>query len=151
MNVFKHQTKLYWCDVHCKYSLINLYHFDRLFVLQKLQTSKFDARRKFKLAILFVRAMIRIQRLRFTPEPLSIEAARCDPYRIKILRKVSFWHQFLICRSLRVVFRWSTVALFGCTATGWRRARAKTGLRYSKIPQKRISSKFTWPISAGNV
>lgn len=54
----------------------------------KLQTSKFDARRKFKLAILFVRAMVRIQRLRFTPEPLSIEAARCDPYRIKILRKV---------------------------------------------------------------
>ncbi|XP_066144224.1 phosphorylase b kinase gamma catalytic chain, skeletal muscle/heart isoform isoform X2 [Euwallacea fornicatus] len=54
----------------------------------KLQISGFDARRKFKMAILFVRAMVRIQRLRFTPEPLSIEAARCDPYRIKMLRKV---------------------------------------------------------------
>ncbi|ERL95011.1 hypothetical protein D910_12282 [Dendroctonus ponderosae] len=54
----------------------------------KLQASHFDARRKFKLAIMFVRAMIRIQRLRFTPEPLSLEAARGDPYRIKILRKV---------------------------------------------------------------
>ncbi|KAH1018332.1 phosphorylase b kinase gamma catalytic chain, skeletal muscle/heart isoform isoform X2 [Dendroctonus ponderosae] len=54
----------------------------------KLQASHFDARRKFKLAIMFVRAMIRIQRLRFTPEPLSLEAARGDPYRIKILRKI---------------------------------------------------------------
>ncbi|XP_050292849.1 phosphorylase b kinase gamma catalytic chain, skeletal muscle/heart isoform isoform X2 [Anthonomus grandis grandis] len=54
----------------------------------KLHTSGFDARRKFKMAILFVRAMVRIQRLRFTPEPLSLEAARCDPYRIKLLRKI---------------------------------------------------------------
>ncbi|KAL1502702.1 hypothetical protein ABEB36_007809 [Hypothenemus hampei] len=54
----------------------------------KLHTSRFDARRKFRMAILFVRAMVRIQRLRFTPEPLSLEAARCDPYRIKILRKI---------------------------------------------------------------
>uniref|UniRef100_A0AAR5Q7E5 phosphorylase kinase n=1 Tax=Dendroctonus ponderosae TaxID=77166 RepID=A0AAR5Q7E5_DENPD len=60
----------------------------------KLQASHFDARRKFKLAIMFVRAMIRIQRLRFTPEPLSLEAARGDPYRIKILRKFPIF----ICR-----------------------------------------------------
>ncbi|XP_030754974.1 phosphorylase b kinase gamma catalytic chain, skeletal muscle/heart isoform [Sitophilus oryzae] len=54
----------------------------------KLQTSKFNARRKFKLAILFVRAMVRIQRLRFTPEPMSVDTARTDPYRIKLLRKI---------------------------------------------------------------
>ncbi|XP_076255595.1 phosphorylase kinase gamma isoform X3 [Rhynchophorus ferrugineus] len=54
----------------------------------KLQTSKFNARRKFKMAILFVRAMVRIQRLRFTPEPLSVDTARTDPYRIKLLRKI---------------------------------------------------------------
>lgn len=54
----------------------------------KLQTSSFDARRKFKMAILFVRAMVRLQRLRFTPEPLSLETARTDPYRLKILRKI---------------------------------------------------------------
>lgn len=33
--------------------------------------------------------MVRIQRLRFIPEPLSIDVAREDPYRIKLLRKVS--------------------------------------------------------------
>lgn len=36
-----------------------------------------------------VRAAIRIKRLRFTPEPLSVGVARVDPYRIKILRKVN--------------------------------------------------------------
>lgn len=35
-----------------------------------------------------VKAMIRIKRLRFIPEPLSIDVAKCDPYRIKNLRKV---------------------------------------------------------------
>ncbi|XP_060533371.1 phosphorylase b kinase gamma catalytic chain, liver/testis isoform isoform X1 [Cylas formicarius] len=54
----------------------------------KLQQSKFNPRRKFQMAILFVRAMIRIQRLRFTPEPLSLDTARIDPYRVKLLRKV---------------------------------------------------------------
>jgi phosphorylase kinase gamma subunit len=33
--------------------------------------------------------MIRIQRLRFTPEPLDFEEAMRDPYRVKVLRKVS--------------------------------------------------------------
>lgn len=32
--------------------------------------------------------MIRIQRLRFTPEPLDFEEAMRDPYRVKVLRKV---------------------------------------------------------------
>lgn len=83
-------SKLIHVDVTCMQRFVDWPVSQSQFVPQKLQTSKFDARRKFKLAILFVRAMVRIQRLRFTPEPLSIEAARCDPYRIKILRKVSF-------------------------------------------------------------
>lgn len=32
--------------------------------------------------------MIRIQRLRFTPEALDFEEAMRDPYRVKVLRKV---------------------------------------------------------------
>jgi phosphorylase kinase gamma subunit len=52
--------------------------------------SQFNARKKFQFAILCVRAMIRIQRLRYTPEPLDIEEALRDPYRVKVLRKVSF-------------------------------------------------------------
>jgi hypothetical protein len=43
----------------------------------------------FQYAILCVRAMVRIRRLRYTPEPLSMDVARVDPYRIKVLRKVS--------------------------------------------------------------
>ncbi|KAI4455029.1 ovarian-specific serine/threonine-protein kinase lok-related [Holotrichia oblita] len=58
------------------------------FHTMRLQQRKFDARQKFKLAILVVRAMVRLQRLRFTPEPLSVTVAKSDPYRIKILRKV---------------------------------------------------------------
>lgn len=50
---------------------------------------QFNARKKFQFAILCVRAMIRIQRLRYTPEPLNIEEALRDPYRVKVLRKVS--------------------------------------------------------------
>lgn len=50
--------------------------------------SQFNARKKFQFAILTVRAMIRIQRLRYTPEPLDIEEALRDPYRVKVLRKV---------------------------------------------------------------
>ncbi|KAE8746938.1 hypothetical protein FOCC_FOCC006358 [Frankliniella occidentalis] len=53
-----------------------------------LKACAFNARKKFQFAILVVRATIRIKRLRFTPEPLSVGVARVDPYRIKILRKV---------------------------------------------------------------
>lgn len=41
-----------------------------------------------------VRAMIRIKRLRYTAEPLRADDALRDPYRVKILRKVSFFPQF---------------------------------------------------------
>lgn len=56
--------------------------------LKELKASTFDARKRFQFAILCVRAMVRISRLRYTPEPLSMSYSRGDPYRIKILRKV---------------------------------------------------------------
>ena len=43
----------------------------------------------FKLAINSVRAAVRIQRLKYTPEALSVSVAVMDPYRLKALRKVS--------------------------------------------------------------
>lgn len=58
-------------------------------IKQLRRQSQFNARKKFQFAILCVRAMIRIQRLRFTPEPLDFEEAMRDPYRVKVLRKVS--------------------------------------------------------------
>lgn len=33
--------------------------------------------------------MIRIKRLRYTAEPLQVDEAIRDPYRVKVLRKVS--------------------------------------------------------------
>ncbi|XP_067015329.2 phosphorylase b kinase gamma catalytic chain, skeletal muscle/heart isoform isoform X1 [Anabrus simplex] len=54
----------------------------------EMKAHSFNARKMFKFAILCVRAMVRMRRLRFTPEPLSMEVARVDPYRIKMLRKV---------------------------------------------------------------
>ncbi|KAJ8978858.1 hypothetical protein NQ317_009002 [Molorchus minor] len=54
----------------------------------KLQQREFNAKRKFKWAILVVRAMIRMIRLRYTPEALSLDTARIDPYRLKLLRKI---------------------------------------------------------------
>lgn len=57
------------------------------FQISKTVYVKFNARHTFQLAILAVRAMIRIKRLRFTPEPLSIDIAKEDPYRLKTLRK----------------------------------------------------------------
>lgn len=50
--------------------------------------SQFNARKKFQFAILCIRAVVRIKRLRYTPEPLRAEDALRDPYRIKVLRKV---------------------------------------------------------------
>lgn len=48
----------------------------------------FNARKTFQFGILCVRALVRIRRLRYTPEPLSLNIARTNPYRIKTLRKV---------------------------------------------------------------
>ncbi|KAM7350613.1 phosphorylase kinase gamma isoform 2-T6 [Cochliomyia hominivorax] len=52
------------------------------------KTCRFNARKKFQFAILVVRAVIRIRRLRYTAEPLRCEEAIRDPYRVKVLRKV---------------------------------------------------------------
>lgn len=57
----------------------------------KIVTTKgrvFNARKTFQFGILCVRAMVRLKRLKYTPEPLSIDVAKNDPYRIKTLRKV---------------------------------------------------------------
>ncbi|XP_076364735.1 phosphorylase b kinase gamma catalytic chain, skeletal muscle/heart isoform-like [Tachypleus tridentatus] len=48
----------------------------------------FDARKTFQFGMLCVRAMVRLKRLKFTPEPLSVDVACSNPYRIKTLRKV---------------------------------------------------------------
>lgn len=57
-------------------------------IAQLRKQSRFNARKKFQYAILCIRAMIRIKRLRYTAEPLHVEDAIHDPYRVKILRKV---------------------------------------------------------------
>ena len=50
----------------------------------------------FQFGVLCVRAVIRIQRLRYTPEPVSLAVTRVDPYKVKALRKVSIlWLLFL--------------------------------------------------------
>ena len=36
-----------------------------------------------------VRAIVRLKRLKYTPEPLSLTIARIDPYKVKALRRVS--------------------------------------------------------------
>ncbi|KAK9876004.1 hypothetical protein WA026_011121 [Henosepilachna vigintioctopunctata] len=53
----------------------------------KIHHRVFNPRLKFQWAIRVVQAMVRIQRLKYTPEPLSIETARIDPYRLRLLRK----------------------------------------------------------------
>ncbi|XP_060662293.1 phosphorylase b kinase gamma catalytic chain, skeletal muscle/heart isoform isoform X1 [Drosophila nasuta] len=56
--------------------------------VQLRKQSRFNARKKFQFAILVIRAVIRIRRLRYTAEPLHVEEAIRDPYRVKVLRKV---------------------------------------------------------------
>lgn len=46
-----------------------------------------DARHRFKMLVIVVRATIRVRKLRSTPESLHMDAVRCNPYRIKSLRK----------------------------------------------------------------
>ncbi|XP_037567319.1 phosphorylase b kinase gamma catalytic chain, liver/testis isoform isoform X2 [Dermacentor silvarum] len=53
-----------------------------------IQKRTFNAKKTFQFGILCVRALVRIRRLRYTPEPLSLNIARTNPYRIKTLRKV---------------------------------------------------------------
>lgn len=68
-----------------------MYIFPRL-KLQLRRQSQFNARKKFQYAILCVRAMVRIKRLRYTIEPLRMEDSLKDPYRVKVLRKVNIYY-----------------------------------------------------------
>lgn len=56
---------------------------------QRTPVIKFNARKTFQLAIRCVRALIRIKNYRYTPEVLSVDIIRVEPYKIKMLRKVS--------------------------------------------------------------
>lgn len=53
-----------------------------------LRIRPFNARKKFKYAILCVRAVIRLSRLRYGPETITVELSKTDPYRHKALRQV---------------------------------------------------------------
>ncbi|CAM1313179.1 PHKG1 (predicted) [Pycnogonum litorale] len=48
----------------------------------------FNAKKTLKFGMLCIRCLVRLKRLRFTPEPLSVEQAKIEPYKIKPLRKV---------------------------------------------------------------
>lgn len=58
------------------------------FQILTCQGRKYKGKRMFQFAVFCVRCLIRIKRLRDTPEPLSVERARIDPYKIRALRKV---------------------------------------------------------------
>ncbi|XP_023220436.1 phosphorylase b kinase gamma catalytic chain, skeletal muscle/heart isoform-like [Centruroides sculpturatus] len=58
------------------------------FKIVTTQGRKFDAKKTFQFYALCIRAMVRLKRLKYCPEPLSVDVASSDPYRIKTLRKV---------------------------------------------------------------
>lgn len=72
--------------------------------LQLRRQSQFNARKKFQFAILCVRAMVRIKRLRYTTEPLRMEDSLKDPYRVKVLRKVSLIVLFFLGFGFKLYF-----------------------------------------------
>jgi len=53
-----------------------------------LNTPIFDARRRFRVAVVQVRFLVRLQRLRQTPQPLALRLAATQPYAMKEFRKV---------------------------------------------------------------
>ncbi|XP_022186360.1 phosphorylase b kinase gamma catalytic chain, skeletal muscle/heart isoform isoform X2 [Nilaparvata lugens] len=60
-------------------------------VLEIKSSSTFDAKKKFKFAIMCVLAVVRLNRIHLTPlthQPLVISRGKIDPYRIRTLRKV---------------------------------------------------------------
>ncbi|KPM04766.1 cAMP-dependent kinase-like protein [Sarcoptes scabiei] len=57
-------------------------------VQQKALKTHFNARKTFKLAIVCVRALIKIKRFKFVAEILCMDTIRTKPYKIKIIRKV---------------------------------------------------------------
>ncbi|RZF32238.1 hypothetical protein LSTR_LSTR011510 [Laodelphax striatellus] len=60
-------------------------------VLDIKASPTFDAKKKFKFAIMCVMAVVRLSRIHLTPlphQPVVISRGKIDPYRIRILRKV---------------------------------------------------------------
>ncbi|KAK7595503.1 hypothetical protein V9T40_013328 [Parthenolecanium corni] len=55
---------------------------------QALRVRPFDAKKKFKFAIMCIRAVVRLGRLKFGPETITVELSKSDPYRHKALRTV---------------------------------------------------------------
>ena len=50
--------------------------------------NKFDARKAWRTVLIAVQCMVRIKRLKATPEPLSLAMAASTPYKMRALRKV---------------------------------------------------------------
>jgi len=86
------------------FSSCYLWYINLIWVPQEMKSRTFNARKMFHYAVLCVRAMVRIKRLRFTPEPLSMDVAQVDPYRIKVLRKVSYLFMFYMRLIMLVVW-----------------------------------------------
>lgn len=55
---------------------------------KSFRSRPFNARKKFKFAILCIRAVIRFTHLKYGPETITVELSRTDPYGHKCLRKV---------------------------------------------------------------
>ena len=49
---------------------------------------RFEALKKFRLAAIGVRFLVRLQKLKLTPQPLSLRVASQQPYAVKEMRKV---------------------------------------------------------------
>ncbi|KAK2714842.1 phosphorylase b kinase gamma catalytic chain, skeletal muscle/heart isoform-like isoform X2 [Artemia franciscana] len=80
-------SKLLVTDPARRYTVDDALRHEFFQVLQ-YKAKLFDPRRVFRFAILCVRSMVRIQRLKQTPEPLSVPMTRIDPYRSRVMRKV---------------------------------------------------------------
>jgi phosphorylase kinase gamma subunit len=52
------------------------------------EAEPFHSRRLFRRAVTGIRFLVRLKRLKLTPQPLSLQTASLDPYRIKTFRKV---------------------------------------------------------------
>jgi len=55
--------------------------------VEEITKVPFDARKCFKLTIIRVRFLVRLKRLKTTPEPLSLERASVNPYSMRMFRR----------------------------------------------------------------
>ena len=58
------------------------------FKRRKSTKKKLNLRQKFRIALISVQFTVRIRRLKFTPEPLSLKEAAYAPYSMRMFRKV---------------------------------------------------------------